>query len=252
MSSSYYVTYGTDRLTFGGNGSVAWAASEPPPLPSMPWIASGSGSFSTAYTLTAKGTAGIVAGLPFRCEYFSSDAPASSVLTGVNLTSTFYTYLGGGVSSETAEATGSSFRTDVTFKGLFFRSINSSEIACSLTSRRLNTNRAQFYGGLAIPTTEASGSAYINTLPANTMMATGGKAQSSITIYPATGAYQTSMVMSSEFTAEAAQLSTDIYFGDSGTSGTSAPTVSQIRVYTASAATASAKLFMAWTASGEI
>jgi len=24
MSSSYYVTYGTDRLTFGGSGSVAW------------------------------------------------------------------------------------------------------------------------------------------------------------------------------------------------------------------------------------
>ena len=26
MSSSYYVTYGTDRLTFGGSGSVAWAS----------------------------------------------------------------------------------------------------------------------------------------------------------------------------------------------------------------------------------
>ena len=26
MSSSYYVTYGTDRLTFGGSGSVAWKA----------------------------------------------------------------------------------------------------------------------------------------------------------------------------------------------------------------------------------
>ena len=26
MSSSYYVTYGTDRLTFGGSGSVAWEA----------------------------------------------------------------------------------------------------------------------------------------------------------------------------------------------------------------------------------
>ena len=24
MASSYYVTYGTDRLTFGGSGSVAW------------------------------------------------------------------------------------------------------------------------------------------------------------------------------------------------------------------------------------
>ena len=26
MASSYYVTYGTDRLTFGGSGSVAWEA----------------------------------------------------------------------------------------------------------------------------------------------------------------------------------------------------------------------------------
>lgn len=26
MSSSYFVTYGTDRLTFGGSGSVAWEA----------------------------------------------------------------------------------------------------------------------------------------------------------------------------------------------------------------------------------
>ena len=26
MSSSYFVTYGTDRLTFGGSGSVAWKA----------------------------------------------------------------------------------------------------------------------------------------------------------------------------------------------------------------------------------
>ena len=29
MSSSYYVTYGTDRLTFGGSGSVAWEYKEP-------------------------------------------------------------------------------------------------------------------------------------------------------------------------------------------------------------------------------
>jgi len=31
MSSSYYVTYGTDRLTFGGSGSIAWEYQEPIP-----------------------------------------------------------------------------------------------------------------------------------------------------------------------------------------------------------------------------
>lgn len=31
MSSSYYVTYGTDRLTFGGSGSVAWEYTVLPP-----------------------------------------------------------------------------------------------------------------------------------------------------------------------------------------------------------------------------
>ena len=31
-SSSYYVTYGTDRLTFGGSGSVAWEYQEKIPV----------------------------------------------------------------------------------------------------------------------------------------------------------------------------------------------------------------------------
>lgn len=31
MSSSYFVTYGTDRLTFGGSGSVSWEYTALPP-----------------------------------------------------------------------------------------------------------------------------------------------------------------------------------------------------------------------------
>lgn len=254
MSSSYYVTYGTDRLTFGGSGSVAWAASEPP-LPSMAWIASGSSYCSGSASLAGGSFGGNVnvgglAAFPFVCDYFSSESPISSVLTSTGLSSYSGTYYGSRITSQTTEETGYSFRVDVPSKNVYFKFINSSELRCSFSSRN-NRHTVSFRGGVSIPTSEASAAEYMNAFPTY-ITTSNGKSTASLPAPTAavTYDYTGSGLVSSEFTAASAMFSTAAYYG---ASNTSSPTfmilsgrtgcVGTINSYTA---------FLSWTASGEL
>ena len=89
MSSSYFVTYGTDRLTFGGSGSVAWEYHEPLPLFSLMF---GEGNMYSA-GLTAEYNNQVVYSRALgTAKATATGIPAGSKITFVASSPKYYTY----------------------------------------------------------------------------------------------------------------------------------------------------------------
>lgn len=214
------------------------------------WIASGSSYCSGSASISnSTGIVGGYAGFPLVCNYFSSDTPISSVLTSTGLTSFSGIYTGPRQSTASSEETGSSFRVDIPYRKVYFKFVNSAELSGSFSARR-NSHGVTFYGGVSIPTSEASAAEYINASP--TSLTASGKA--TISLPSPTGAvtydYTGSGLLSSEFTAASALFSTAAYYGWSAV-----PSPTRMKLlgrtgckYTNNSYTA----FLSWTASGEV
>lgn len=141
MASSYFVTFGDNRLTFpGATGSVAWDAGDSPsPGMRTPWIASGVYTGSGNYTGV---TGGIQFICPLVCTYFSSDAEQSSIICTTSLEAHLNVANGRRwIAAKDETANGSSFRTDVPLYNLDCKIYQESILSANFSSRAGKTIR---------------------------------------------------------------------------------------------------------------